>query len=371
MKRLFKVGAMLTAVLAGANAFADSISPSTFSGTVDVGSSLSVNKTVTVNAGTPTSAEVDVYFLADTTGSMGGEVAAVQASASSLLSSLSGLGNVAFGVGEYKDNPATSGDPYAFRMNSNISTSKAAAQAGISLWGASGGGDIPEADLYGLTRAADDASWRTGSQRIIVWFGDAPSHDPAVGATLSSTEAALNAKNVKVEAINVGDLDGSDGAGHSGEATAITTATHGTLFNGINQSGLVTAIENAVTSSFSTYSTVGIDTSGVPAGVGVKVTPGSVTGSFSRSADATYSFNVGFTGVTAGSYDFSLFGTVDGARVATETDHIVVDKTSSGGSGGTGGTGGSSGVPDGGSTLMMLGTALVGTYAIRRKIKLA
>jgi VPDSG-CTERM motif/von Willebrand factor type A domain len=363
MKRLLRAGVLLAA-LAGANAFADSISPSTFSGSVDVGSSLSVSKTVTVNAGTPTSAQVDVYFLADTTGSMGGEVGAVQASASSLLSSLSGLGNVAFGVGEYKDDPATSFDPYAFRMNSNISTSAAAAQAGINLWGASGGGDIPEADLNGLTQAADQAKWRTGSQKIIVWFGDAPSHDPSLGATLSSTEAALNAQHIKVEAINVGDLDGQ------GQATAITKATKGTLFNGIDQSGLVAAIEDAVTSSFATYSTVGIDTSGVPAGVGVKVTPGSITGSFSRSADATYSFNVGFTGVTAGTYDFSLFGTVDGARVATESDHIVVGSAGGGGTPGGGG-GGGSGVPDGGSTLIMLGAALVGIYVFRRKTKLA
>jgi hypothetical protein len=40
---------------------------------------------------------------------MGGEVGAVQASASAPLSSLSGLGNVAFGVGEYEDDPAISG----------------------------------------------------------------------------------------------------------------------------------------------------------------------------------------------------------------------------------------------------------------------
>jgi hypothetical protein len=360
MKSLFKAGAMVATLLAGANAFADSISPSTFSDTLDVGSSVSINKTVTVSAGAPTSAQVDVYFLADTTGSMGLENAAIQASASSLLTSLSGLGNVAFGVGEYKDDPATSGDPYAFRMNSNISTSKSAAQAGINLWGASGGGDIPEADLFGLTSAAKDASWRTGSQKIIVWFGDAPGHDPSLGATLSSTEAALNAQNVKVEAINVGDLDGA------GQATAITKATKGTLFNGIDQTGIVSAIENAVTSSFSNYSTVGIDTSGVPAGVGVTVSPGTITGSFSRSADATYSFNVGFTGVTAGTYDFSLFGTVDGARVATETDHLVV-----GSGGGPTGGGGTPGVPDGGSTLMMLGAALVGTCVVGRKMKLA
>jgi hypothetical protein len=89
MKSLFTVGATVAILLGGANAFADSISPSTFD----------------VDDGAGTSAQVDVYFLADTTASMGGEVGDVQASAA-LLDAPSELGNVAFGVGEYKDDPA-------------------------------------------------------------------------------------------------------------------------------------------------------------------------------------------------------------------------------------------------------------------------
>jgi hypothetical protein len=353
MKSLFTAGAMVAILLGGANAFADSISPSTFD----------------VNDGAATSAQVDVYFLADTTAGMGGEVGAIQASASALLSSLSGLGNVAFGVGEYKDDPATSGDPSAFRMNSNISTDLAVAQAGINLWGASGGGEIPEADLFGLTSAANDASWRTGSQKIVVWFGNAPGHDSSLGATLSGTEVALNEQNVTVEAINVGNRDGQ------GQATAITKATNGTLFNGIDETGLVSAIENAVTSSSASYAssasygTVGIDRSAVPAGIVIGDSPTPITGSFSHFADATHAFNVGLTVMTAGSNDSSLFGTVDVARVATEADHIVVESVR--GPVPRLGSSGTHGVPDGGSTLIMLGAALLSTCAIGRQLKLA
>jgi hypothetical protein len=353
MKSLFTVAAMVAILLGGANAFADSISPSTLD----------------VDDGAATGAQVDVYFLADTSASMGGELGSVQASASALLSSLSGLGNVAFGVGEYQDDPATSGDPYAFRMNSNISTDLAAAQTGISLWGTGGGGDIPEAGLFGLTSAADDASWRTDSQKIVVWFGNAPGHDSSPGATLSSTEVALNAQNVTVEAINVGNLDGQ------GQATAITKATNGTLFDGIDQTGLVSAIEKAITSSSASSAssassgTMGIGSSAVPAGIVVSDSATTITGSFGQSADATYAFNVGLTVMTAGSYNSSLFGTVDVARVATEADHIVVESAR----GPVPGPAGSSthGVPDGGSTLMMLGAALVSTCAIGRQLKLA
>ena len=154
MKSLFTAGAMVAILLGGANAFADSISPSTFD----------------VDDGAATSAQVDVYFLADTTASMGAKIGAVQASASALLSSLSGLGNVAFGVGEYKDDPATSGDPSAFRMNSNISTDLAVAQAGINLWGASrwrrrSGGRPLRFDISHGRRQL--ANWLTENRRLV------------------------------------------------------------------------------------------------------------------------------------------------------------------------------------------------------------
>jgi hypothetical protein len=341
MKSLFTVGATVAILLGGANAFADSISPSTFD----------------VDDGAGTGAQVDVYFLADTTASMGGEVGDVQASAAS-LDAPSELGNVAFGVGEYKDDPATSGDPAAFRMNSTIS----ADLAGANLWGASGGGDVPEADLFGLTSAAYDTTWRTGSQKTVVWFGNAAGHDSSLGATLSSSEVALSAENVSVEAINVGKLNGQ------GQTTATTNATKHTLSNGIDQTGPVSAIENAVTSS---YGTVGIDSSVVLAGIIVTDSPTTITGSFSHSAVATYPFNVGLTVMTAGSYDSSLFGTADVARVATEADHILVDSARGPVPGPVPGSGSTHGVPDGGSTLMMLGAALVSTCAIGRQLKLA
>src|SRR5205823_3507932 len=109
---------------------ADSVSPSSVSATLPVGGSTKVNKTVTINAG-PASGLVDVFFLADTTGSMGSQIAAIQAAASSILSQASALGNVAFGVGEYKDQPALSGDPYAYRLNTDVTKNLASVTAGI------------------------------------------------------------------------------------------------------------------------------------------------------------------------------------------------------------------------------------------------
>jgi len=194
--------------LSAAVAMADSISPTSVSATLPVGGSVTVNKVVTVTAGTPTTAKVDVFFLADTTGSMGGPIAAVQAAATNIMTGLAGLGDVAFGVGEYKDQPATSGDPYAYRRNTAVTSTIATAQAGINLWGASGGGDTPEADLFGLTQVATGtgafaSGFRSGAAKIVVWFGDAVGHDPDGGATLPSTIAALVGQGIKVLAVDV------------------------------------------------------------------------------------------------------------------------------------------------------------------------
>ena len=112
-------------------------------------------------------------------------------------------------------------------------------QAGINMWSASGGGDDPEADFWGLYEAADTTSWRAGSTRILVWFGDAQSHDPAgppPGVNEAQTIAALVAKSIKVMALDTGALDAL------GQATRIATATGGQYYSGVDVSQIVQVI---------------------------------------------------------------------------------------------------------------------------------
>jgi len=332
--------------LVGSSVLADSISPSSVTGTLNVGDSVTVGKTLTITAGAPTTSKVDVYFLADTTGSMGGVIGSVKASAGSILSSISGLGDVNFAVGEYKD----FGDSYVYRLNTAMTSSSSSAQTGINAWYASGGGDYEEAELYALTQLSGAGSgWRTGSTKILVWFGDAAGHDPSGGATLASTEAALNATGIKVQAIDVGSMN------YYGQASAIATATGGHYYSGINSSSIVATIQSAITTAFATYSTVGLDLSEVPAGMNVAVVPGSYSGSYDRSVERTFTFDVTFTGVTEGDYSFNIYGTVNGGRVATEADRFTVK------SGG--------GVVPEPATLLLVGLGLAGTLLSRKKAK--
>jgi len=316
------------ALLIPVNVLADTVSPSSYATALKLGASVTITKTVTIQEGPPGTALVDVFFLADTTGSMGPTLASVQAGASAILSGLSELGDVAYGVGEYKDYDPLYPDPFVFRLNQDITDNAALVQAGIDAWVASGGYDWAEGQLYALKQVADTVGWRQGSTRIIVWFGDAPGHDPAgppPGVTETEAIAALVAKTVKVIALNVilpGGLPGS--LDYYGQATRIATATNGKYYNGIDPAQIVTDIQNAIITSFQTYSTVSLGTSMVPAGLGVNVSPPSYTGEFDRSFDRTFSFDVTFTAVTPGSYNFSIPLLVDGGTMATEQDNIVV-----------------------------------------------
>ena len=311
--------------------FADAISPASVTASIDVGSSITVDKTVTITAGTPTTSKVDVVFLADVTGSMGGTIDAVKASASAILSSTSSLGNVAFGVASYRDFAwddyyGASADP--FLIESNMTTNTATAQAAINTWYATDGADYPESYIYALDHVATDVTWRSDATKIVVWFGDAPSHDPtgpdaAHAVTEAQATAALVDNNIKAEALNVG----GGGLNDLGQASRITAATGGTLYNGINNSSIVAAIESAITASFQTYSSVSLGVTGDVSGVNVTVSP-AITGSFDRSIDRTFHFAETITGTAAGTYDFDVNALVNGGSVATESDYITVKKGS-------------------------------------------
>jgi hypothetical protein len=348
-------------------AHADGISPGTFSATLAPGASTTITKTVTVSAGTPTGALVDVLFLTDTTGSMSPSITAVKSQFATIITDLAGLGNVAFGTAQYKDVGDGLTGPGAvngtYKLDQNITTTTALVQAALNAYTAGGGGDTPESNLFSLDQAAG-AGWRAGSARFIVWTGDVAGHDKLFGVDKAIALAALNAANIHVIGISQPSGTGLDVAsagsqtgqagdianGSAGQATFITGGTGGQFFASATASQIENIVKTAITSSFNTYSKVCIDSSGAPAGVTV-AHAACITGSFDRSITRTFDFSTTFTGVTAGTYDFSILGTVDGATAGTELDHIVV-----------------TGVPEPETYAMMLaGLGLLGFMARRRR----
>lgn len=211
----------------------------------------------------------DIYFLADTTGSTTPGIAAVQANAANVTSQISALDPTAqFGAGDYKDFPF---DVYAFQNAAPID-GVAPALAAIAAWSAGGGVDGPEGWFYALYQLATDPaiSWRPGSTRIVVIFGDAPAHDPvppaATGLADNLTEdtvtAALQAAGIHVVAVSYstgfypagldgdpnvggGDYAGAYGIvedGSAGQASRIAAATNGAYLFAATPDEVVDAI---------------------------------------------------------------------------------------------------------------------------------
>jgi murein DD-endopeptidase MepM/ murein hydrolase activator NlpD len=309
------------------NALADSVSPSTVTTNLALGKSVTINKIVVINSGTPTTAKVDVFFLADTTGSMGDAIQSVKDGAVAIMNSTSGLGDVAYAVGEYKDYGQVPPDPYTYYLDQDITKNTTAVQNGINLWSASGGGDYEEGQLYALYQLANTTTWRAGSSRILVWFGDAPGHDPSgpTNVTEAQATAALVANSIKVEALDLGDLNGYvTETGQSGQAQRIADATGGQYYPSVNVDQIVQVIKDAIITSFANYSTVSLGTASVPAGLAVNVSPPSFTGAYDRSIDRTFNFSVTFTANSSGSYSFAIPVLVDGGVMASEQDNIKV-----------------------------------------------
>ena len=225
----------LTLTLAG-SALAQGVQPRTVELDLDPGESATVTKTVQTPANGQRQ-KLDVYFLADTTGSMGTAIADVRNNSNAILNAIDAASDDSqYGVGDYKD----VGDPYVFKNCTGITPDRDLVRnTCITGWSASGGGDEPEGQLFALQRVATGAGgFRPNSARVIVWFGDAPGHDPRNGATEASATAALQAAGIKVFAISVG----ANRLNLTGQASRIAAATNGLFRSGVNPAELADVI---------------------------------------------------------------------------------------------------------------------------------
>lgn len=265
-----------------------------------------VTETITVTV--PKSSappKADVYLLADTTGSMGSVLASVAAGASAILNNpaLAGF-DVAWGVGNYRDFPVDGGahNSFAFAHQVSPTTALPTADAAIAAWAAGEGADGPEGQLYALHQVATDAGigWRPDARRILVWFGDAPGHDPiptalsglAADITEATATADLVAAGIAVVAVstttgfataldddpNSGAIDYAPSvpAGAAGQATRITAATPGgSHTTGINPADIVTTLSDLIADAVSSIGSVSLVPTGDTAQFVESITPAS------------------------------------------------------------------------------------------------
>ena len=328
------------------------IQPDTNILTLNPGDTFQETITVTIpKNGGP--AKADVYFLADTTGSMGGILGSVQAGAGNILTALNGLGaDLMFGVGNYRDFLTT--DPFAFQHQLSPTNSAAAITAAINAWTVGDGGDLPEADLFGLDSLATPPGgvigWRAGVKRIIVWFGDAPGHDPICtavsGLPLPITEASVTAKlvaeGIAVLAISTANPGLDDDpklsatgyvakcgppGGAPGQGTRVANATGGAF---VSLAGnIVNTIISLVSGAVGSIQNVKLVPSPPIAPFVTSISPAAGYGPLSGDQDHVLKFDVTFTGTAPCTFKDQIFtGTLDvvadGNVVAAKKVQITV-----------------------------------------------
>lgn len=193
---------------------------------------------------------VDVYFLADNTGSMSADIATVKERFIEILTIVMSderFSDAHFGVGAYQDenSPGTSN---GFIHLQSLTSSTSAAQAAVNEYVAAGGGDGDEANLVALYKVATESiiGWRTNSRKVLVYFGDYPGHEPTCGpfGTLDREVVVRELKNKKIAVIGISlrgntfderapvaltGCSGPDAA--AGQASFITSETGGSLGN--------------------------------------------------------------------------------------------------------------------------------------------
>ena len=235
-------------VLAGATAVAlgvgvsvasgSSVEPSSYGNTIESGSSVTIKKVVHTP---PIPPNPDIVFLSDSSGSMGAVLANVAANATSIMNTVNTAqppGAVAeFAAADYKDGrpgPEPEGcesDPYPFRLGQALTTNIAAVESAISAWSpASGGCDVEESQVNALYQVATDGvGFRSNSDRVLVWFGDAAGHDPDLGHTLTEAIEKLKEAHIRVIAVPVKDesSEAFGGLDSTGQATKVATETGG------------------------------------------------------------------------------------------------------------------------------------------------
>lgn len=140
--------------------------------------------------------DVQVAFVIDTTGSMGGAIGNIQSALTTVVNTLASKNSFRAAVVEYKD---AESDAFGARVVLPLSSDTAAVSSAINSLSANGGGDTPEY-VYSGVMAAVGLSWNMQLPRTIVLVGDAAPKNPEsrTGYSQSSVIAAANALGIRV-----------------------------------------------------------------------------------------------------------------------------------------------------------------------------
>jgi hypothetical protein len=173
---------------------------------------------------------VDIAFLIDTTGSMGGSIDSVKEAATRLISEVQERTSSArFAVIDYRDFPERTGSAFDYPawLDQDFTTDGALAAAAIEGLELGDGGDYPET-MFSAFEMAFGLSWQPGAKKMAIVLADAPplSPEPISGLTAEDiVQQSLAIDPVEVHAVDVGGAS-------SGDLQEIAAQTNGGIYQG-------------------------------------------------------------------------------------------------------------------------------------------
>jgi hypothetical protein len=331
--------------------------------------------TTTLNAGQTYNAQIqvaigeapvgkgDVMFVIDRTGSMGDEIDQVKTSAVQIMNDIrSQLPFAWFGVGSFMDYPGYFSYPgYEDQYGSaaygdvpwelNISLTDNIADVANTINGLwlGEGADWPESYTRALYEASqiETVGWRTGAKRVIVLFGDAPTHDLAFAGYnfggdpgrdgIAQTDDDLVFVNVVQQLRDKGISVVAVDSGYSLESEATfkgmsigyaeSPGTNGRYFQLTNASEIPNAVTQLIISETQQIDRLWLQ---VTAGYEdwVQITPEEYT---DVNANTTKTFNITITvpaGTASGFYPFLIQAMGDGAILGLTYVEVTVPASS-------------------------------------------
>ena len=358
---------------------AGSLRPNTFTGTTTVGRTVSLDRTVTINnipdvvttEIVTQERKLDVLFLADNTNSMTDAITNIQTNATFLLNTLSTTyGDVQFGVARYYGDPqestsCLSWDSYictepsvdrfgasgAYQLQQAVNGGTPAdALAAINQWqSSSANNDWQEGNFFALHQAAtsgttvngygtgSNTNWRSEAKKVIVWFGDAFSHENTINQ--ADTIQTLKDNGITVIAINAdtktyqyeGEYASSTyGLDYNSQASTIATETGGAYANANPNelsSTIISLVGEAVTETTEETTSAGtidlvFEAQDNTSGLNITYTCTDIRGCNDVESGQSRTFRMDVEGITAGVYNFRTV--VLDVSGAVGTDQVTV-----------------------------------------------
>ena len=335
---LLMFGLMTTAASA---AITGTLSPDSVSGVHAFGETkpYTLNYSVDIGAGLGTT---EVLFLTDTTASMYYYIDGIQTAFSGIQTAIATAygSSVSYAVADYKDyRDGGNYSDYGINLSQPFTTDSTAVQNAIDAMDADGGNDTPEEQMKSLTQVANywtdsttpglSFGGTTGAQKIVIWAGDEPGHSGPLdtdadswnpGAPLgwypSLDDTATAMGGILTFGLNIGDpgsgIDGSNVLLDPGnQASTITTATGGTLYDNVGSGGstIEAAIVAAITGGVETLTNITVSVDGTTVPFSLNNLGDTHTGTWTVAQTGTFDFNATAPGVDGTAvFDVVLYG---------------------------------------------------------------